>query len=122
MKAAFGEYIKKLRQERRLTLRAFCEAVGMDPGNYSKQERGLLLPPQDEEKLAVYERALGLEADSEQARELRRRAALGRGEVPAAVLNNQEIAGKLPALFRTLEGDSLDEAVLDELIKTIRKA
>src|SRR5436305_11422429 len=104
MAAGFGGYVKQQRLARRLTLRAFCEAAGVDPANYSKLERGLLVPPRDPEKLKPYERALGLAPDSPEAREMRRLAALDRGELPPGVLSDPELVGKLPALFRTLEG------------------
>ena len=121
MEATFGEYIKRLRLERRVTLRAFCEAINMDPANYSKLERGKLQPPRDPAKLDLYRRALGIEADSETWREMLRLAALDRGELPPNVLSDQELMGKLPALFRTLEGDPVDDNVLDELIAAIRR-
>jgi transcriptional regulator with XRE-family HTH domain len=121
MEAPFGEFLKRLRIERRMTLRAFSEAAGVDPANYSKLERGLLAPPRDPDKLAPYERALGLLPDSLESRELRRLAALGRGELPPSLLADQELVGKLPALFRTLEGDPVDDHLLDDLIETIRR-
>jgi transcriptional regulator with XRE-family HTH domain len=121
MGSTFGEFIRNLRLERRVTLRAFCEMVGVDPANYSKLERGLLAPPRDPEKLEIYERALGLAPNSPESREMRRLAALDRGELPPALLTDKELVGKLPALFRTLEGDPVDDRVLDELIATIRR-
>lgn len=121
MNATFGFYVKNLRLDRRMTLRGFCAVIEMDPANYSKLERGILPPPREPEKLALFERALGLASDSPESRELRRLAALDRGEVPAAVLGDRELVGKLPALFRTLEGDPIDEEVLDDLIATLRR-
>jgi transcriptional regulator with XRE-family HTH domain len=121
MEEKFGDLVKRLRLDRRITLRAFSVAVGMDPANYSKLERGLLQPPRDSKKLEKFERALGVTADSEMSRELRRLAALDRGELPPRVLSDNELVGKLPALFRTLEGDPIDEKLLDDLIETIRR-
>ena len=118
----FGAYLKHLRLARRLSLREFCLRLEADPSNYSKLERGLLYPPDSEERLVVYEQALGLEADSSQARELRRLAALGRGMIPPAILSDRELAGKLPLFFRTLEGEPLSEEKLDEVVEMIRQA
>ncbi len=117
---SFGAYVRRLRAARRVTLRHFSESLGMDPGNYSKMERGLLAPPQDP-KLRTFERVLDLAPDGPEARELRRLAALDRGELPPAVLSDQELMGKLPALFRTLEGDPVDDALLQDLIGTLRR-
>jgi transcriptional regulator with XRE-family HTH domain len=117
----FGEYLKRLRLERQITLRAFSEAVGVDPANYSKQERGLLAPPDSDERLLRYETALHLQVGGAESRELRRLAALGRGQVPPAVLADEELVAKLPALFRTLEGDPVDDPTLDDLVAALRK-
>jgi len=43
-KTTFGAYFKALRKEKRITLRAFCEAAGADPGNISRMERGGMIP------------------------------------------------------------------------------
>jgi len=117
----FGEYIKQLRLNRRITLRAFAQAVNMDPGNYSKIERGRLDPPRDGDRLDVFRQALGIDSESEEWREVRRLAAIDRGELPPRVLNDQQLMAKLPALFRRLEGDPVDDALLDELIATIKR-
>jgi transcriptional regulator with XRE-family HTH domain len=121
MDTTFGEFLKRKRLERRMTLRAFCERAGVDPANYSKLERGILSPPQDPKKLVVYERALGIPSKGEESRELRRLAALDRGELPPAVLADKELVGKLPVLFRRLEGDPIDDHMLDDLIETLRR-
>ncbi len=117
----FGEYLKTLRLERRLTLRTFCIEVGVEPGNYSKMERGLLSAPKGETKLAPYRKALGLTEDSPEWRELVRLSSLSRGEIPNRILSDKELVGKLPALFRSLEGEAVDEKVLDELVAAIRR-
>jgi transcriptional regulator with XRE-family HTH domain len=98
---AFGEWAKGLRQSLGLTLRAFCQQHGFDPGNYSRLERGLLPPPHDEEKLAGYARALSLRPGTPAWQEFFDRAAVARGEVPKDLLSDGEVAGKLPLLFRT---------------------
>ena len=43
----FNETVKSLRLQKRLTLRDFCEKVGLDPSNWSKVERGVNPPPGD---------------------------------------------------------------------------
>ena len=50
----FGELLKSLRVARRETLREFCDKHKLDPGNYSRLERGLFPPPQNEELLEKY--------------------------------------------------------------------
>ena len=121
MGEAFGQYIRALRLERGIGLREFCLRIAVDPSNYSKLERGLLSPP-DEGRLAALELARDVEPGSEQSRELRRLAALGCGSIPPAVLSDQQLAGKLPLFFRTLEGGPVDEDKLEEVIAMIRQA
>ena len=56
----FGDSARKLRVERGETLRQFRAKAGLDPAYVSRVERGLLAPPQDQEKLEHYATALGL--------------------------------------------------------------
>ncbi len=119
---AFGAYVKQLRLDRKLGLREFAQRVQVDPSNYSKLERGLLFPPDSEDRLVVYEQALGLEANSPETRELRRLAAVGRGMIPPAILSDRELAGKLPLVFRTLEGEPLSEDEVNKVVEMIREA
>ena len=47
----FGEFIKQKRLEKDLGLREFCRQLDEDASNWSKIERGIMGPPQDEGKL-----------------------------------------------------------------------
>lgn len=120
MTNVFGEYLKMLRLERNLTLRSFCETNGFDPGNYSKIERGILAPPKDEQKLEPYREALDLSPTSTEWAELQRLASISRGEIPAKLMSDAEVVQKLPALFRTLEGNSISSEELEALIATLQ--
>ena len=51
--AEFGKLFKERRMALGKTLRQFCREHGLDHGNISKLERGLLKPPTGE-KLAEY--------------------------------------------------------------------
>jgi transcriptional regulator with XRE-family HTH domain len=121
MPDTFGDFVKEKRLQQGLGLRSFCAEIGMDPANYSKIERGKLAPPKDIAALEKYRRALCIDGESADHREMLRLASLGRGELPQSVLSDKELAAKLPAFFRTLDGDPVDEALLDELIATIRR-
>ena len=61
----FGELIKKIRTEKRLGLREFCLAADFDPSNWSKVERGVSSPPQDQKILNRIVAILGLPENSE---------------------------------------------------------
>ena len=117
----FGDFIKERRIAKRITLRSFSEAIGYDPANYSRMERSLLQPPTSPEKLAAFARELGIPQNSEDFREMIRLAALGRGEIPPAILSNEAVLAKLPVFFRTLEGEKVDEQMLDQLFEAMKK-
>ena len=121
MNNPFGAFVKSRRIDRRITLRTFSESLGYDPANYSRMERGQLMPPTSADKLAAIARELGIHRDSADFREMVRLASLGRGEIPPAILSDHEVMAKLPVLFRTLEGDRVDSAVLDELFDTMKR-
>lgn len=48
---SFGGILRNWRLRNGITLRRMCELVNMDPGNYSKLERGLLAPPNTKKKI-----------------------------------------------------------------------
>jgi transcriptional regulator with XRE-family HTH domain len=118
---AFGEHLKKLRIAKRVTLRDHCIGHGFDPGNYSRLERGLFRPPQKEELLAKYARALGIKPDTDEWLEFFDVAAASRGELPRDLCDDDEIMGKLPVLFRTLRGEPISPDKLGELVEMLRK-
>jgi transcriptional regulator with XRE-family HTH domain len=118
----FGDYIKGLRVKQKQTLRDFCLAHGIDPGNYSRLERGRFPAPQKTEILEKYALALGLRRGSDEWVEFFDMAAASRGEIPADLLNDEQVLQKLPVLFRTLRGSPVPADKLDELIELVRKS
>ena len=61
----FSEFFKEKRMALGLTLRQFCQKNGLDPGNISKLERGVLAAPHAEEKLGEYAKILKLKKRTE---------------------------------------------------------
>lgn len=117
----FGEFFKRKRIEKGLTLREFCRRNEFDPGNISKIERGVLSPPQSEELRARYAEALGIEKGSDEWLTFFDYAAAEAGQVPADIQNDEDLLGKLPLLFRVVRGAELSEEELRALIEQIRK-
>jgi transcriptional regulator with XRE-family HTH domain len=122
MGTAFGKLLKKLRIAKGLTLREFCQANKLDPGNYSRLERGHFPPPQKEELLEKYATALGLHRGSDEWLEFFDLAAASRGEIPKDLLTDEELLEKLPVLFRTLRGSGVPADKLDDLIEKVRRS
>ncbi len=115
----FYETVKALRIEKRLTLRDFCEQVGLDPSNWSKVERGVNPPPGDVgllEKLADF---FGLTGEAKLG--FLDAAAMQRKEIPADVADNVILQKALPAFFRAARGHELTEAELKSFAEDIKK-
>lgn len=93
----------------------------MDASNWSKVERGLLSPPQDEEKLREIAQALEIPLNSDSWKELRDSASIDAGLIPKDILSDEAIVNALPMLFRTIRGDKPTSEELDVLIKTLIK-
>lgn len=122
MATSFGAFFHAKRMATGLTLRQFCLKHGLDPGNISKLERGLLPPPESRKKLEQYACSLGLEPGSGDWFEFFDLAAAERGRIPEELMEDKKIVQKLPAVFRTLRGDQVNEHVLDELVRVIRES
>ena len=119
---AFGELFKRLRAERRLTLREFCVRNNYDPGNISRLERGIASPPQSAEKLAEYARALGIDKGSDQEREFIELGQACAGQIPDEIMNDEELVTHLPLFLRTVKGKKLSREKLEKLIEIIRRS
>ena len=115
----FNETIKSLRLQKRLTLRDFCEQVGLDPSNWSKVERGVNPPPGDVgllERLADF-----FDLSGSKKLEFIDAAALQRREIPPDVADNVILQRALPAFFRAARGHELTQEELASLADDIRK-
>jgi transcriptional regulator with XRE-family HTH domain len=115
----FGPFIKQLRIEKRLTLRNFCQELGLDPSNWSKVERGINPPPRD--STALQKLADFFDLDGDERQELFDAAAVARSEIPGDLAAHDLLAAKLPAFFRSIRGTDPDDRKLRELIRELRK-
>ena len=115
----FAEKAKSLRLKKRLTLRDFCNQVGLDPSNWSKVERGVNPPPSDVGVLKRLANFFGLTGVEKLA--FLDAAALQRREIPPDVADNAILQKALPAFFRAARGHELTEAELKNLAEDIRK-
>lgn len=117
---AFGELFKNRRQSLGYTLRRFCMENGLDPGNISRMERGLLPPPQKREKLEEYATCLEIPIGSDEWYEFFDLAHVAGSRIPTDLMGDEELVKKLPVLFRAAR--ELDDEKLDALIELIRRA
>src|SRR4030043_380464 len=70
----FGEFIKERRIAKGISLREFCKRIEIDASNWSKVERSLLAPPQDEEKLRKIAQLLDVKIGSPLWKEMKDKA------------------------------------------------
>jgi transcriptional regulator with XRE-family HTH domain len=118
----FGEFIRMRRTALRLSLRSFAEKAGLDAGNASRLERGRVAPPESQELLNRIASALELRRGSSEYQQLFDLAAAAKGRIPEDLLSDEEVAARLPILFRTLRSKPLSGEQLDKLIDSIRRA
>lgn len=116
----FGEFIKRLRLDRDIGLREFCRRLSFDASNWSKIERGLLPPPQDNEKLDQISEILGIKKGSELYNEIKDKAAIDAGIIPKDLLSDQETLNSLPMFFRTVRSEKPTAEELKKLIEKVR--
>ncbi len=116
----FGKLVKKLRSEQRLGLREFCIAVDCDPSNWSKVERGILPPPQDETFLNRIAVILKLSENSKERHLLFDYAAIDAGKIPQYVLDDAELVKRLPVFFRTATGKKPTTEELERLAEILK--
>jgi transcriptional regulator with XRE-family HTH domain len=93
----------------------------MDASNWSKIERGLLAPLQDEDKLKNIARVLGIKIGSDTWKEMRDLANIDAGIIPDDIRSDAEILKALPMFFRTIRSDKPTAEELDKLIDMIKK-
>jgi len=117
----YGEFIKELRMKKEISLREFCKRAEMDASNWSKIERGVLAPPQDEEKLKKIARVLGIKIGSDTWNEMKDLANIDAGIIPADIRSDEEVLKALPMFFRTIRSDKPTAEELDKLIDMIKK-
>lgn len=119
---SFGQFVQELRKRQQLTLRGFCEKYGIDPGNQSKLERNLLPAPKSVEALEALARNLGLEKEAEEWQYFLDLAATSTGQLPPDIREDEEMASKLPLVFRSLRGEKLSEEQLKELADLLKRS
>ncbi|MDO8786347.1 MAG: helix-turn-helix domain-containing protein [Syntrophales bacterium] len=117
----FSEFVKERRINKGISLREFCKLIEVDASNWSKIERGLLAPPQDEEKLKRIGQLLDIEVGSQTWKEMKDIANIDAGIIPKDIRSDERALKLLPMFFRTLRSDKPTSEELDRLIDIIRK-
>jgi len=116
----FVDFIKQERLKMDLSLREFCRRISYDAGNWSKIERGMLPPPQDEETLNKITDVLNIN-DTAAKQDLFDLAHISAGVLPPDLLSDEELVKSLPIFLRTVRNVQPTKEQLDNLIDLMRK-
>ena len=117
--ATFGEILRDLRVKAGFGLREFAKKIGMQPSNLSFIENGRAKPPRTAATLQVIASVLGLKEKSKEWEEFFD-AATRRGEIPADLKENADVAEFLPILCRTLTTTKLTRDEITSLIDRMK--
>ena len=117
----FGEFIKQKRNLSSLTLREFCRLLEEDASNWSKVERGILSPPQDDDKIKKIAKILNIKIGSEDWKNLKDYASIDAGKIPDYLMTDKDVLDALPVFFRTIGSVKPTQEELAKLIDTIKK-
>ena len=118
---SFGEFFKRKRIETGLTLREFCKEKGLDAGNISKIERGLIAPPKSEGVREKYAKVLGIEKSSDDWLTFCDLASAASGTIPSDIKEDERLMRALPLFFRTIRDSKNAEHNLKKLVNYIRE-
>lgn len=113
----FGDLLKSLRRQAKLSLRDLARKAADDPANISRIERRLR-PAPGEDVTERFAKALGLTPRSEEWVQFMDMAALSRRELPRDI-TEEELISELPVFLRTVRGRRPAEEDLLELKDTI---
>ena len=115
----FGEFIRDLRIEKKLTLREFCRLAKLDPSNWSRIERDLAPPPKSKVVLQGIAKILKIEEGSEEYNTLFDLAAIS--HIPIGLISDEQVLNKLPVFFRTIRREKPSREELENLIKIMKE-
>ena len=118
----FGDFFKAKRMDLEKTLRTFAMENGLDPGNLSKLERGILPPPQNRGKLEEYAGLLNLKEGTDDWYTFFDLAAAESGRIPDDILSDQRVMERLPLFFRSIRGNNITDEQFQKLIELIKKS
>jgi len=116
----FGNLLKNLRICRELSLRDVCKLIGYDPSNWSKIERGKMLPPSDTTTLSKWAKVLGVKGKNIQ--DFIDQAIIAQGMIPKEILSEKDIVEHLPAFFRTLRNKKPNKEEIERIIDLIKNS
>ena len=99
MNKTFYEYLREKRMAMKISLREFCRQAEEDPANFSRIERGIRTPPNDD---VVSRYAKVLKLAGQELQDFMDLAAIFRRELPKDIPDSA-LADKLPAMLQSID-------------------
>ena len=115
-----GEFIRKRRIRKGITLRRFCLENNLDPAYISRLERNIFIPSKEGNLQKIAE-ALGIEKESEEWFAFLDLASINKGKFPTDLKNDPVFIKSLPIFFRTVRGKKPAKKDLKVLVKALDK-
>lgn len=113
----FETFLREKRLKRKIGLRQFAKAIGMQPSNYCSIESGSLPAPADEKLKLI---ASKLELTSEEQQTFFDLAAQSSDDIPADIKDLIRQNALIPAMLRTLENEEMGAEQLKGIIEDIK--
>lgn len=121
-KESFGEYLRASRLKAGYGLRAFAEAIEMQPSNLSNVEHGRISPPQDLGTLTRLAEVLGFQEGSKERERLFDLAVSHKkSALPPDVAAFAAKTPGIPVILRTIQNRKLAKQEIDELTRFINQ-
>ena len=118
----FGEFLRESRLKAGFGLRAFAEAVEMQPSNLSNIEHGRIYPPQNSKILTRIADSLGFPKGSQERQRLFDLAVSHKkSALPSDVASFAAKTAGIPVLLRTIQNKSLGKEDIEKLTDFINE-
>ena len=115
----FGDKLKELRIQKRLTLRDCAAILAVDASNWSKFERSITPAPKDISVLESWAEFFQLAGEDKIT--FFDLAAMSRRQLPDDIADDARVMQALPAFFRAVRDKELEGDKLKEFIEDLRK-
>jgi transcriptional regulator with XRE-family HTH domain len=119
---SFGEYLREHRLKCGVGLRAFAEAIEMQPSNLSNIEHRRIAPPQDVAVIGRMAEMLGMaEGSKERERLYDLAVAHKKDALPADVATFAARTPGIPVILRTVKNRKLTEKEIGDLAEYVNR-
>jgi transcriptional regulator with XRE-family HTH domain len=112
----FNQMLKNFRISKGVTLRACSAALGVDPSNWSKLERGVNSAPKDQGVLQAWSEYLNINGKDREV--FFDAAAISRRGLPTDL--DSDVIAALPIFFGAIRGQKLTGAKMAALLNDLR--